>query len=90
MSRKPRPQRPAGPPADHSLWLYVRMNPEHLALFRFLLEGCDNLGYATVLDRHTALVRLVHSLHQAQEAAAFLSSIADLVPHQIIDTVAAA
>lgn len=52
MARK-RPRKPAPPlpPPRASSWLYARIAPRHIAMFRFLLEAQDNLGYMTVLDR---------------------------------------
>ncbi|MGJ3522655.1 DUF4911 domain-containing protein [Nitratidesulfovibrio sp. D1] len=52
MARK-RPRKPAPPlpPPRESARLYARMAPRHIAMFRFLLEAQDNLGYMTVLDR---------------------------------------
>ncbi|MEG6504676.1 DUF4911 domain-containing protein [Nitratidesulfovibrio sp. 1201_IL3209] len=52
MARK-RPRKPAPPlpPPRESSRLYARVAPRHIAMFRFLLEAQDNLGYMTVLDR---------------------------------------
>lgn len=52
MPRK-RPGKPAPPlpPPRESSRLYARIAPRHIAMFRFLLEAQDNLGYMTVLDR---------------------------------------
>ncbi|MBZ2173463.1 DUF4911 domain-containing protein [Nitratidesulfovibrio sp. SRB-5] len=52
MARKrPRKPSPPLPPPHESSWLYARIAPRHIAMFRFLLEAQDNLGYMTVLDR---------------------------------------
>ncbi|MDR3043772.1 MAG: DUF4911 domain-containing protein [Desulfovibrio sp.] len=52
MARKrPRKPSPPLPPPHESARLYARIAPRHIAMFRFLLEAQDNLGYMTVLDR---------------------------------------
>lgn len=52
MARKrPRKPSPPLPPPRASSRLYARIAPRHIAMFRFLLEAQDNLGYMTVLDR---------------------------------------
>lgn len=52
MARKrPRKPSPPLPPPRASSRLYARIVPRHIAMFRFLLEAQDNLGYMTVLDR---------------------------------------
>ncbi|WP_035067368.1 DUF4911 domain-containing protein [Nitratidesulfovibrio termitidis] len=52
MARKrPRKPSPPLPPPRTSARLYARIAPRHIAMFRFLLEAQDNLGYMTVLDR---------------------------------------
>lgn len=52
MARKrPRKPSPPLPPPSASSRLYARIAPRHIAMFRFLLEAQDNLGYMTVLDR---------------------------------------
>ncbi|WP_353119818.1 DUF4911 domain-containing protein [Nitratidesulfovibrio sp.] len=52
MARKrPRKPSPPLPPPRASARLYARIAPRHIAMFRFLLEAQDNLGYMTVLDR---------------------------------------
>ncbi len=56
------------PPGKRCARLLVRLAAEDLALFRFLLEGYDNLAYFTVLERRPALLKLVC----AQESLAAL------------------
>ncbi|MBG3878520.1 DUF4911 domain-containing protein [Desulfovibrio oxamicus] len=52
MARKrPRKPSPPLPPPHESSRLYARIAPRHIAMFRFLLEAQDNMGYMTVLDR---------------------------------------
>ena len=52
------------PPPPVSTWLYARLARADIALFRFLLEGYDNLGYMTVVDPWSAVLRVVFSPHQ--------------------------
>ncbi len=49
-------------------------------LFRFLLEGYDNLAGFTVLDRHAALLRLFFSPHREGEVRAALEAAGRIVP----------
>lgn len=49
--KRPRKPSPPLPPPRASARLYARIAPRHIAMFRFLLEAQDNLGYMTVLDR---------------------------------------
>jgi len=49
--KRPRKPAPPLPPPRASSRLYARIAPRHIAMFRFLLEAQDNLGYMTVLDR---------------------------------------
>jgi hypothetical protein len=49
--KRPRKPSPPLPPPRASSRLYARIAPRHIAMFRFLLEAQDNLGYMTVLDR---------------------------------------
>ncbi len=44
--------------SDH---LYVEIARSDIALFKFILESCDNLAYLSVLDKYRALVRLTYS-----------------------------
>lgn len=62
--RKPRTVGPALPAPTCSGLLLVRVAPARVGMFRFLLEGYDNLAYFTVLERQTALLKLVFSPHR--------------------------
>ena len=64
MSKK-RARRPF-PPLRESFRLLVRLAPEDVAMFRFLLEAMDNLAGFTVLDRKEALLKVFGSAHQEQ------------------------
>ncbi len=75
--------RPAFPAPEHSLHVLVTLLPEHVALFRFLLEAHDNLALFTVLDRHQALLKVLFSPHQARDVQNVLASIAESVPLKV-------
>lgn len=60
--------------------LLVRLAPERIALFRFLLEAYDNLAYFTVLESKTALVKLIFSPHRERAARRALDEMAQSLP----------
>ena len=71
------------PPAFSSAVLLIRIAPRDVGLFRFLLEGRDNLGLFTVLDPRAALLKLLFSPHQAAEMRAALTEMAELLPFEV-------
>ncbi len=75
---KPRPRRPLAPP-EESACLLVRLAPEDVAVFRFLLEARDNLAGFTVLDRREALLKVFFSPHQRVEVLKALEEMGTLV-----------
>lgn len=83
-SKKPVRRRPRKLPAPaHSGRLLATLAPGNVGLFRFLLEGYDNLAFFTVLDRREALLKLMFSPHQAAEVRAALDGIAAVIPLQV-------
>ena len=74
-SRKRRP-RPLAPPPTRSARRYVQIAPENIALFRFLLEGHDNLALFTVIDRARGVLLLRSSPDQQDRVDQFLDSLA--------------
>lgn len=70
-------------PAFSSEVLLIRIAPRDVGLFRFLLEGRDNLGLFTVLDPHSALLKLLFSPHQAADMRAALSEMAECVSFDV-------
>jgi len=52
--------------------LYLKVAPQDVALFRFLLEGRDNLALFTVLNRRAATLLLRFSPHHEPEVRRFL------------------
>jgi len=61
--RKPRPRKPRkelvpAPPSLESLVFYAEVPRNEIALYRFLLEGYDNLAVMSVVDRYRAVIKL--------------------------------
>ena len=63
--------------------LLIRISPRDTGLFRYLLEGGDNLAMLTVLDPKKALFKLLFSPHQCVEVRAFLESMRQTVPFEV-------
>ncbi len=76
--RKARPR--TTPLPVSSARLYIRLEPRHIGLFRFLLEACDNLAYFTVVDKYSAVIRLRFSPDDEKAVRAFLThQAADII-----------
>ena len=71
------------PAASSSEMLLIRIAPSDTGLFRYLLEGGDNLAMLTVLDPKKALFKLLFSPHQRGEVRAFLESMRQTVPFEV-------
>ena len=50
--------RPLGPPETASRVLYAEIPRQRIAVFRFLIEGYDNLAVMSVVDRYRAVIKL--------------------------------
>ncbi|MGE9984616.1 DUF4911 domain-containing protein [Desulfovibrio sp. SGI.169] len=68
------------PPPRRSGRLLLRLAPENVALFRFLLEAYDNCAYFTVLERRPALLKLVFSPQRERAARRALAEISHSLP----------
>ena len=68
------------PVPEYSDKVLVSVPPQHVGMFRFLLEGYDNIASFTVLDRGEALLRVFFSPHQHTEARSALEGIAAVLP----------
>lgn len=75
--------RPAAP--RRSARLLVRLPPADVALFRFLLEAYENLAFFTVLERRTALLKVVFSPQQEDTVRAALAEIGASLPLVVED-----
>ena len=76
--------RPPLPPVVESGRIYIRIDSRDVAMFRFLLEAEDNLGYMTVLDRWRALLKVTFSPHQARQMHACLGGMREMLNFEII------
>ena len=72
--------RGSSPAVERSARLYVYIDPSQVHLFRFFLEGHDNLGIMTVVDRWRAALLLRFSPHQQQEVREFLDAVREVLP----------
>lgn len=81
--RRPR-KRICPPPPEQSGRIYVRIAPANIGLFRFLLEGYDNLGIFTVTDKFQGILLMRFSPHQEREMRQFLKSAATEFPVEIL------
>lgn len=68
------------PVPEYSDKLLVSVPPQQVGMFRFLLEGYDNIASFTVLDRAEALLKVFFSAHQHAEARSALENIATVLP----------
>ncbi len=84
---KSRPRKPSRPlPAPRrSAMLYVRLEPRYIGMFRFLLEAEDNLGYASAVDSHEAILKVMFSPHQERELRAYLAGMSQTIPFTIVE-----
>ncbi|MCR4665992.1 MAG: DUF4911 domain-containing protein [Desulfovibrio sp.] len=63
---------------------YIRLCPSDIAVFRFLLEAYEHVGYFSVLERQTSLLKFVYTEDMAQIAHRALREIAGSVPLTIL------
>lgn len=73
------------PPAEQSSTLYLQLAPKHMAMFRFLLEACDNVAMFTVLDPKITLLKLIFSPHEEKYVREILQSMQKKVPFAILN-----
>jgi len=64
------------PPPQNSARTYVRINTADIGMFRFLLEGYDNLGIFTVVNKFKGILLLRYSPHLKREVKVFLKAAA--------------
>ncbi|GFK92662.1 hypothetical protein NNJEOMEG_00487 [Fundidesulfovibrio magnetotacticus] len=80
----PRKRRDPYAAPRRSARLYLRADPAHIALLRFLLEAHGHLGVLSTLDSHRAVLCIVHSPESATEMREFLEEARELVPFEVI------
>ena len=74
-----RSQKPSG------VWVrFIRLAERDIALFRFLLEAYDHVGYFTVLEHKTALLKFVCPSDMKACAARTLEEISLNLPLTIL------
>lgn len=87
-SSRRRPRKRVCPPAPHaSARTYVRIAPSMIGLFRFLLEGHDNLGIFTVVNKFKGILVLRYSPHLRREMKAFLKQAATEMDLEILSRI---
>lgn len=67
----------------HSKYLLLRMEPQHVAMFRFLLEAYGHLAYFTVLERRPVLMKLGFSPDMERQVRQALREIVATVPFTV-------
>lgn len=70
---------------SRSAWLYARLRRADIAMFRFLLEGFDNLAYMSVVDPWSAVVRVVFSPQQEEDARAALAAMRGALAFALVE-----
>lgn len=85
--KKPRRRRTTKilPPPQYSECCYVRLDPKYVAMFKFLLEAEDNLGYVSVVDRWKAVLKVVFSPHQMAEMGKWLLGASRSLDFEVVD-----
>ncbi len=71
--------------AHYSDCCYISITPSEVGLFKYLLEGYDNLALFTVLDKHQAVLKVFFSPHQKKEALATLQDIQTTINFQFLE-----
>ncbi len=76
--------RPPLPAPIESGRIYLRIAQQDVGMFRFHLEGEDNLGYMSVLNRWEALLKVTYSPHQTRAMRDCLSAMQEILRFEII------
>lgn len=87
MARKKRKPRvyPLLPAPRYSQKLFARILPEHVGMFRYLLEAEDNLGYMSVVNKYDAILSISFSPHQEREIRVFLQGMQETIPFTLFE-----
>ena len=72
--RRPGKERLPAPPCLASAVLYAEVPRNEIALYRFLLEGYDNLAIMSVVDRYRAVIKLRCAADAQKELRGLLAS----------------
>ena len=68
----------------YSKRLYLQLDRKYIALFKFFLEGYDNLAYLTVVDKYKAVLQLVFSHEFEEFVYDFIKNVQLEIPIKII------
>ena len=68
----------------YSKRLYLQVDRKYIALFKFFLEGYDNLAYLTVVDKYKAVLQLVFSHEFEEFVDDFIKNVQLEIPIKII------
>ncbi len=71
-------------PATQSQFLLVRLAPDQVGPFRFLLEAYEHIAYFSVINKYEALLKIVFSPHRQYAAQMALQEISQSIPLTII------
>ncbi len=75
------------PEPKQSQSLILCIPPSQVGLFRFVMEAHDHVAMFTVLDKHKALIKLLHSPHGERAVQNMLQSMQNLVDVQVIEQI---
>ena len=68
----------------YSKRLYLQLDRKYIALFKFFLEGYDNLAYLTVVDKYKAVLQLVFSHEFGEFVYEFIKNVRLEIPIRIV------
>ena len=79
-----RKRQPLLPPPARSARCYIKVKPAQTRLFRYLLEGYDNLAYTSVVDRRACILKIVYSPQQQLLLNETLNIMQQTLPFSIL------
>ena len=79
-----RKHQPLLPPPTYSARCYIKVNTSQTRLFRYLLEGYDNLAYTSVVDRRSCILKIVYSPQQQLLLSEALNEMQHTLPFEIL------
>ncbi len=81
MAIKARKRRLGPPlaPAEQSKCLLVKIAPDKVGMFRFLLEAYGHVAYFSVINKYDALLKIVFSPHRERAAHEALHEISQSI-----------
>jgi len=68
----------------YSKRLYLQIDRKDIALFKFFLEGYDNLAYLTVVDKKKAVLQLVFSYEFEELVYDFIKNLSQEITVKIV------